>query len=373
MTSNFSPQPASQTQNKTNKGVKSNKNKNHKQIALDQALRTSDIGVLSTNIVKSNNSKSSKDSWVWKYMQKDVLNKQVACNIIMVSLDGRKKKCDKVYSISTSTTHLGEHLSTIHRIFPSKKYEKNSEGQTIIISDNSAQTIPSMLSKIDSHKPAKQQRLVFRDENLEQSEDTFESVQQIFNTESIPSISNLSSLSNLSSESNLSSISSQSSISNLSFSKQKNQKILEPIRDVKTRWNSTYLVLRRLVQLQDATEQLAKSLCQHPEIQQRKDGQSLSNPLMECYISSYLDPRFKNMNFISKKKKENVQNKLSKIVEMATNTIDTLVQTKIDCFYDGEIQIEHLIDDELERYEKVTQMNKYQINHPLCKFHNPLI
>ncbi|CAG8857351.1 7355_t:CDS:2, partial [Gigaspora margarita] len=82
----------------------------------------------------SNNSKSSKDSWVWEYIQKDILNKQVACNIIIVSLDGHEKKYDKVYSISTSTTHL----------------------------DNLAQTIPSMLSKIDSHKPAKQQQLVFR-------------------------------------------------------------------------------------------------------------------------------------------------------------------------------------------------------------------
>ncbi|CAG8807646.1 1146_t:CDS:1, partial [Gigaspora margarita] len=106
MTSNFLPQPASQTQNKTNKRVKSNKNKNNKQITLNQALKTSDIGVLSTYTAKSNNSKSSKDSWVWEYMQKDILNKQVACDIITVSLDGREKKCDKVYSISTSTTHL---------------------------------------------------------------------------------------------------------------------------------------------------------------------------------------------------------------------------------------------------------------------------
>ncbi|CAG8854885.1 19898_t:CDS:2, partial [Gigaspora margarita] len=54
---------------------------------------------------------------------------------------------------------------------------------------------------------------------------------------------------------------------------------------------------------------------------------------------------------------KNVQNKLSEIVEMATNTIDTLVQTEMDRFYDGEIRIEHLIDDELEHYKKVTQMN----------------
>ncbi|CAG8812059.1 40533_t:CDS:2 [Gigaspora margarita] len=158
----------------------------------EDALKTSNIE-LSTKTVTPNNLKSSKDSWVWSYMEKDVVNKQVACDIITVSLDGHEKKCDKVYSITTSTTHLSEHLNTIHRIFPSKKYEKNSEEQTIIRSDNLAQTIPSML--------------------LKQSEDSFESACQVFNTESIPTT--LDPSSNLSSTSTSISISNQSPISNI--------------------------------------------------------------------------------------------------------------------------------------------------------------
>ncbi|CAG8545682.1 43880_t:CDS:2, partial [Gigaspora margarita] len=195
--------------------IKSNKNKNHKQITLDQALKTSNIEVLSTKTVISNNSKSSKD----------------------ISLDGHKKKCDKVYSITTSTTHLGEHLNMIHQIFPSKIYEKNLEGQTIIRSDNSTQTIPSMLLKVESHKPTIVNILfnsmntnifddkwpLLEDEILEQSEDSFESAYQ-----------------------------------------------------------------------------------------------------------------------------ENIQNKLSEMIDIVTKNIDTPVQTEMDHFYDREIQTEHLIDDELE-------------------------
>ncbi|CAG8853164.1 11422_t:CDS:2, partial [Gigaspora margarita] len=224
---------------------------------------------------------------------------------------------------------------------------------------------------------------------------TFESVQQIFNTESIPSISNLSSLSNLSSESNLSSISSQSSTSNLSCSIQKNQNIVEPIRDQRkdgqslsskllseNEWNELEELITLLAPFAQITELIGGShyptlsmmlptiSCLFTHLNQMKASLISPNildichqiensmftrwedPLIECYILSYLDPRFKNMNFISKKKKENVQNKLSEIVEIATNTIDTLVQTEMDHFYNGEIRIEHLIDDELEHYEK---------------------
>ncbi|CAG8845933.1 24026_t:CDS:2, partial [Gigaspora margarita] len=176
---------------------------------------------------------------------------------------------------------------------------------------------------------------------------TFESVQQIFNTESIPSISNPLSLSNLSSESNLSSISSQSSTSNLSY----------------------------------ATEQLAKSLCRHPEIQQRKDGQSLSSKLLsenewnkleelitllapfaqmtkligESHyptLSMMLPTISRLFTHLNQMKASLILPNILDVFEMATNTIDTLVQTEMDCFYDGKIRIEHLIDDELECYEK---------------------
>ncbi|CAG8811984.1 16335_t:CDS:2, partial [Gigaspora rosea] len=179
--------------------------------------------------------------------------------------------------------------------------------------------------------------------------------------------------------------------------KKNNLSIVEPIRDVKTRWNSTFLVLKRLLQLRDAVEQLARSLRRHPDFQQRKDGQTLSEklltntewmelekltlllgpfaqttkliggaqyptlgmmlptisllfthlyrmkesltssnilnichqiedsmtkrweaPLMEAYIASYLDPRFKK-------------------------------QTELDQFFDGDNQSDYPLDNELER------------------------
>ncbi|CAG8521369.1 44322_t:CDS:2 [Gigaspora margarita] len=235
-------------------------------------LKTSDIEVLSTKTVKS--SKSLKDSWVWNYIKKDVLNKQVTYDIITVNLDRREKKCDKVYSISTSTTHLAN-------IFDDKW-------------------------------------LLLGDENLEQFEDSFEeSAQQIFNTEFIPSMSNLSSISNLSSTS----ASSQSSTSNLLFI-QKNQKIVEPICDVKTSkllLENEWKELEKLIALLAPFAQMTESneillissnildICYQIE---KSMLTRWEDPLIECYISSYLDPRFKNMNFISKKKKEYVQNKL---------------------------------------------------------------
>ncbi|CAG8441626.1 12809_t:CDS:2 [Dentiscutata heterogama] len=47
-----------------------------------------------------------------------------------------------------------------------------------------------------------------------------------------------------------------------------------------TWWNSTYFILKRLVQLRDTVEQLAKSLSHYSEQQQRKDGQNLSEKLL---------------------------------------------------------------------------------------------
>ncbi|CAG8671017.1 9526_t:CDS:1, partial [Scutellospora calospora] len=43
---------------------------------------------------------------------------------------------------------------------------------------------------------------------------------------------------------------------------------------------------------------------------------------------------------------------LLEIVEIETDTTDAPTQTELDHFFDGKIQTEHLINDELERYEK---------------------
>ncbi|CAG8482048.1 5114_t:CDS:2 [Racocetra fulgida] len=119
----------------------------------------------------------------------------------------------------------------------------------------------------------------------------------------------------------------------------------------------------------DAVEQLARSLCRHPDFQQRKDGQTLKAPLIEAYIASYLDPRFKSMSFDKEKKKE-VQEMIAEMIK--TNTIDTPEQTEMDRFFDGDNQSDYPLDNELEWYEQAIQMNKYHIDHPLYKTHNPL-
>ncbi|CAG8803242.1 17759_t:CDS:2, partial [Gigaspora margarita] len=155
---------------------------------------------------------------------------------------------------------------------------------------------------------------------------------------------------------------------------------------------------KQLFQLQDATEQLAKSLCQHSEIQQRKDSQKLEELIallapfaqmteliggsLYLTLSMMLPTISRLFAHLDKMKEslvssnildESIQNKLSEMIVMVTDNIDTSVQTEMDHFYDEEIQTEHLIDDEFECYKKVIQMNKYQINYPLYKSYNPLI
>ncbi|CAG8797250.1 9352_t:CDS:2, partial [Gigaspora rosea] len=112
-------------------------NEDHQVIAVDQSLKVPDVKILTNRISKSNKTKlaARAPSWVWDHMKKDK----------------SKKKLDVI--IATSTTHLGEHLNSVHRIFSYQQYGKNSDGQTIIDPDKSMPTIPSMFSKIEAHKP----------------------------------------------------------------------------------------------------------------------------------------------------------------------------------------------------------------------------
>ncbi|CAG8447275.1 4888_t:CDS:2, partial [Scutellospora calospora] len=104
--SNYFPLSDPQEQCKNNKLYQT---KNFKQTTLDYALQVPDI--------------------------EDILNKQVLCEIIMINLDRHEENCNKIYSISTSTTHLGEYLNTVYRIFSSQQYKKNPKGQTVVESD----------------------------------------------------------------------------------------------------------------------------------------------------------------------------------------------------------------------------------------------
>ncbi|CAG8676632.1 5973_t:CDS:2 [Dentiscutata heterogama] len=68
-------------------------------------------------------------------------------------------------------------------------------------------------------------------------------------------------------------------------------------------------------------------------------------PLMEAYISSYLDLCFKSMSFDKEKKKE-VQKIIAEIIN--TNTINTSEQTKMDQFFDSDNQSDYPSDNKLE-------------------------
>ncbi|CAG8581898.1 5841_t:CDS:1, partial [Racocetra persica] len=139
-------------------------NVNHQVIAVDQSLKVSDVKILTNHVSKSNKTKlaARAPSWVWDHMKKDKSKKKIRCDVVITKLNGNEKKYDKIFSIATSTTHLGEHLNSVHRIFSYQQYGKNSDGQTIIDPDKSMPTIPSMFSKMEAHKPIKQQKLLYR-------------------------------------------------------------------------------------------------------------------------------------------------------------------------------------------------------------------
>ncbi|CAG8490601.1 17247_t:CDS:2, partial [Racocetra fulgida] len=104
---------------------------------------------------------ASSISFKCSFQEQDTVKKQITCDVVIINLDRNEKNCDKIFSITTSTTHLGEHLNEIHRIFSNQQYSKNSKRQATVESDKSTPTIPSILSKVNSHSPAKQKKLTY--------------------------------------------------------------------------------------------------------------------------------------------------------------------------------------------------------------------
>ncbi|CAG8803081.1 21032_t:CDS:2 [Gigaspora margarita] len=162
--------------------------------------------------------KNPSASWVWGYIKKDKLKNKITCDIVSI-LDGNEKKYDKSFK------------------------------QAIIELDKSTLTIPLILSKVNSYNPAKQLKLTF------------------YNSE--PESDDLHVQLTLSMQSTL-----------VQLQTKKDQTIVDPICDIKMRWNSMFFVLKRLLYLQDAIKQLARSLYHYPELQQRKDRQNLSKKLL---------------------------------------------------------------------------------------------
>ncbi|CAG8798696.1 9958_t:CDS:2, partial [Cetraspora pellucida] len=506
----------------------------------NQLLKAPVTEILSNTIAKSNAGLRNV-SWVWDYMKKDKLKKQVTCEVVTL-LDGNSKKCNRTFSITTSTTHLGEHLNAIHRIFSSKQYKKNSQGQTIIESNKSIRTIPSMLLKLDPHKPAKQEKLVFHliawivedyqpmtvvdsqnfrrfcyemdprfkvpgsaqiktkiKESLLFAEDqlhmwtsmhrpyigvtihwlskNFDLYQAVLTIEEFPyshsgdhndksivkgmrlletphirctahtiqlaikdglnvcddlltkakklnnwlvkrdryrqSLRNIQNelnqlsadesenlgwplLGDYNSESDNDDLPVQStSMQPIEQAKKKKTSIVEPICDKEldelillllpfaqstkliggAQYPTLSMMLPTISLLSSHLRHIKSSLIS-PNIlnicQLIEDSMSAcwETPLMEAYITSYLDPRFKNLSFVSNEKKKRVLDFLSEMINTTKTTTNTL-QTEMDRFYDGETS-DYLVNNELEQYEKVMQINKYFIDEPRYKIHNPL-
>ncbi|CAG8752607.1 19549_t:CDS:2 [Gigaspora margarita] len=224
----------SQEQSETT--IMSSQSKAYRQITPEQSLKVPEIEILINNADKFTNKKPSA-SWVWGYMKKDKLKNEITCDIVTI-LDGNEKKCDKRFS------------------------------QAIIELDKSTLTIPSILSKVDSHNPAKQSKLTSHDSELE-SDDSIEFMPK--QSTISPQFTSQIQLTLPMQSTQSTSVQSQS---------KKGQTTVDPIHDVKTRWNSTFFVLKRLLHLQDAVKQLARSLYHYSELQQRKDRQNLSKKLL---------------------------------------------------------------------------------------------
>ncbi|CAG8795193.1 27972_t:CDS:2, partial [Dentiscutata erythropus] len=80
----------------------------------------------------------------------------------------------------------------------------------------------------------------------------------------------------------------------------------------------------------------------YPNINTRQTEKqsNIVEPIRDTPIQKY--------ELYQQRKKKMVQDKLSEIIEMAANTINTRTQTEIDRFYDGESQVEHFMNNELE-------------------------
>ncbi|CAG8766082.1 12475_t:CDS:2, partial [Dentiscutata erythropus] len=224
---------------------KLHQNKNYKQTMLNRSLEVQNIKILVNNTDLSDNTNTTA-SWVWEHMKKNKLKQEITCDAITLNLDGIEKKCGRLFSIKTSTTHLGEHLNSIHRIFSSQQYKKNSNEQTIIESDKSISTILSLFSKMDNHKPAKQQRILSR--------------LVLWMVEDCQALKN-SEWSLLGDENSELESDDSSELSTQSEQLKKNSHL-------------------SIVELIHAVKHLAKSLSCHPESQQKKDGQSLNKRLL---------------------------------------------------------------------------------------------
>ncbi|CAG8564782.1 11403_t:CDS:2, partial [Scutellospora calospora] len=217
---------------------------------------------------------------------------------------------------TTSTTHLSKYLNAIYQIFSYKQYEKNLKGQTIIESDKSVQTIPSMFAKtltiVDRYK-------------------FYRLCNEIDPCFQVPS----SALNRTTIRESL--IFAEDQLHNLI------SKMIEIFSFTTDIWTSSqYPTLSKMLLI---ISLLSLHLCQikisltsfrilivHQQVENSMSvhWESL---LIKAYIASYLESQFKNLSFVSNEKKE------------TETSFDTLAQTEIDQFYDGKIP-NYLMDDE---------------------------
>ncbi|CAG8746061.1 11012_t:CDS:2, partial [Gigaspora rosea] len=397
---------------------KLHQNKDYKQTTLDKSLEVQNIKILVNNNDISDSAKSNA-SWVWKHMTKNKLKQEVACDVVTINLDGIEKKFE---------------------------------------SDKSTPTILSMLSKIDNHRPAKQQKLSSRliswiVEDCQPLSVVEEKTFQLFCQEmdprfKVPGSAHIKTKireSVLFAEEQLRSLLSET-METFCFTTDMWTSMHTPYIGVTIHWllknfdlyqavltieefpyphtgerqeqflskifeywsihnkliggttdndkatvkedsewpllgdedselesdddsselilpaqsTSSYptlgmmlptilLLLSHLHQMNESINSSILSVCEKIEDSISKRWET---PLIEAYIASYLDPRFKNMSFTNNEKKRCVKNAISEMIEVIANTIDAPMQTEMDRFFDGNIQTDYLVYNELERYDK---------------------
>ncbi|CAG8544415.1 11639_t:CDS:2 [Dentiscutata heterogama] len=216
--------------------------------------------------------KSGKVSWVWDHMKKDKSVGEVRCDVVIL-VNGNKKKCDSVFSITTSTTHLGEHLNTVHRIFHYQKYKKDLQGQKILESNQSIQIIPSMLAKMAIVEGQKfcqfcnEMDPLFKVPSSLLIRTKIEESLAIFTIDEF-SYSHLREcleqfLSKLFNHWNITD--SLEDLEWLLLGDDDSESECDDLFKLLAWWNSTYFILKRLVQLGDPVKQLTKFLSRHPD------------------------------------------------------------------------------------------------------------
>ncbi|CAG8458189.1 7709_t:CDS:2 [Cetraspora pellucida] len=275
-------------------------NEDNKQISLDQLLKAPSVKILTNKVVKSNIT-LGKVSWVWNHIKKNKSAGKVKCDVVML-VNGNENRCNRVFGITTSITHLGEHLNAAILTIKEFPYSHSDE------------RLKQFLFKLFDYWDISNRLIRGTTDN--------------------------------------------------------NKSIIKGMHLFEKSY-IRYTAHTIQLAIKDGLNACDDLLIKSTKLIGGSQYPTLNLPLTEAYVAFYLDPQFKNMSFATNEKKK-VLNLISEMLKTINTNINAPSRTEMNWFYNGEVS-NSAVDDELERYEKATQMNKYFIEDPLYKIHNPLI